>query len=325
MNIIKPSATIIEKGDYTPCQFIEKIGRVCYKSEDKITEDSAVQFVSGLIKRSHFAILEHYNVIIQCTPLFMEELKKCIDTRFLYISNDGFTHIISGSFRAFWEAIHKSVGVKLFEKTPATYLLYGLSVEYPEIFDYLIKDLDYKDISACSNFSKFFRIINEDQLRLLYVNKDTLLKQHITHTVKFIIDRGVSHEFVRHRVCAFAQESTRYCNYAKDKFNGEVTFIEPLFFKKNTKKYELWKNAMSMAEQTYLEMISQGASPQEARTVLPNSLKTELVITANEIEWGHIINLRYKGYTGNPHPQIQEAMDLIVEKLCKVSNGRLSK
>lgn len=114
--------------------------------------------------------------------------------------------------------------------------------------------------------------------------------QHIT--VRFICDRGVSHELVRHRLSSYSQESTRYCNYASDKFGRELTFIKPCFWHEDSIHYVVWSNMMKCAEDTYLAMLGTGVKPQEARSVLPNSLKTEIVMTANLREWRHVFKLR---------------------------------
>ena len=138
--------------------------------------------------------------------------------------------------------------------------------------------------------------------------------EHASMTVRFIVDRGVSHELVRHRLFSFAQESTRYCNYSQDKFGNELTFIEPFFFKKDSDLYAKWHATMMNAEAMYLYMVRNGASAQEARTVLPNSLKTEVVVTGNMREWRHFFRLRAAGETGAPHPQMAEvAIPLLKE------------
>lgn len=187
MKIIKAGYEIlteISDGGIAELQHIEKIGRVCYKSEDKITEDgeSAKKFVKMIIERGHEAMIEHSSL-----------------------------------------------------------------------------------------------------------------------SVKFIVDRGVSHELVRHRIASFAQESTRYCNYSKDKFDNGVTFIKPLFF--DDTKYQRWLAAMADAESAYLDLLNSGATPQEARSVLPNSTKTEMAITANYREWRNFFKLRT---TKAAHPQMRE-------------------
>jgi thymidylate synthase (FAD) len=140
--------------------------------------------------------------------------------------------------------------------------------------------------------------------------------EHISFSVRFICDRGVTHELVRHRLCAYSQESTRYCNYSKDKHGG-VTFIKPCFWQdqnnpKERTKWNTWLQAMEMAEQAYLNLISAGANPQEARSVLPNSLKTEIVTTANLRQWRHILKLRT---SAKAHPQIRQIMVPLLGKL----------
>ena len=130
--------------------------------------------------------------------------------------------------------------------------------------------------------------------------------EHQSISVKFIVDRGVSHELVRHRMASYAQESTRYCNYSKDKFGNELTFISPCFWSKSSREYEEWYAAMNSAEDIYFELIDWGVTPEQARTVLPNSIKTEVVMTANLREWRHFFKLRALGITGKPHPQMLE-------------------
>lgn len=130
--------------------------------------------------------------------------------------------------------------------------------------------------------------------------------EHAHISVKFICDRGVSHEIVRHRIASYAQESTRYCNYSSGKHGNEITVIKPFFFEVGTEEYEAWYSACHHAEIEYLKLIKMGRTPQEARSVLPNSLKTEIVVTMNLREWIHFFNLRAIGTTGAPHPQMQE-------------------
>lgn len=129
--------------------------------------------------------------------------------------------------------------------------------------------------------------------------------EHASFTVKFICDRGVTHELVRHRLAAYSQESTRYCNYSKDKFDNEITVIKPPFWESEPEKYALWKSACGYAEKMYFSLLAWKATPQEARSVLPNSLKTEIVMTANLREWKHVFNLRC---SATAHPQIRQIM-----------------
>lgn len=145
-------------------------------------------------------------------------------------------------------------------------------------------------------------------------NHHEAMLEHASMTVKFIVDRGVSHELVRHRLASFAQESTRYCNYANDRFDGELTFIRPYFFKTDLTVYFWWRDLCRRSEEMYLSMIAEGWTPQEARSVLPNSLKTEVIMTADMREWRHFFRLRAAGETGAPHPQMAEvAVPLLKE------------
>lgn len=185
MKIVSPDFEVLSLVDgQAILHDIERCGRVCYKSEDKITETSAQAFVGNIIKRGHEAVLEHASV-----------------------------------------------------------------------------------------------------------------------TVKFTVDRGVSHEIVRHRLAAYCQESTRYCNYSKDGFGRQVTFIQPHFLDRGTRGWELWVLACEQAEKAYFDLLNWGRSPQEARAVLPNSLKTEVVMTANLREWRHFFKLRTAPAA---HPQMRE-------------------
>lgn len=129
--------------------------------------------------------------------------------------------------------------------------------------------------------------------------------EHGVITVWFRTDRGVSHELVRHRLASFSQESTRYCNYGKGKFSNEITVVEPFFFGRDSHKYHLWQSACEGCESIYLEMVANGVSAQEARSVLPNSLKTEIQVTANVREWRKILELRTHR---DAHPQMRQIM-----------------
>ncbi len=142
--------------------------------------------------------------------------------------------------------------------------------------------------------------------------------EHEKITVRVVCDRGVSHEIVRHRIASYSQESTRYCGYNKEAFGGELMVIEPPFWHvdpelhpENAQKYDVWMSAMEQAEAAYMELISLGASPQEARSVLPNSLKTEIVMTMNLREWRHFFSLRTARAA---HPQMREiAIPMLLE------------
>jgi len=134
---------------------------------------------------------------------------------------------------------------------------------------------------------------------------------HAHLSVRFVVDRGVSHELVRHRLAAFAQESTRYCNYLKGKFGSEITVVKPYFFE-DCARYDIWKDACLSAEKAYMDLLKTGAKPEEARTVLPNSLKTEIVVTADITEWRHILSQRT---SEKAHPQMREIMIPLLKEL----------
>lgn len=127
--------------------------------------------------------------------------------------------------------------------------------------------------------------------------------EHISLTFKIICDRGVTHEIVRHRIASFSQESTRYCNYSQDKFGRELTFIKPCYWEEGDERYKIWKGTMNQIESEYFNLIEKGALPQEARSILPNSLKTEIYVTMNLREWRHFLKLRTSKAA---HPQMRQ-------------------
>lgn len=181
-------------------------------------------------------------------------------------------------------------------------------------------------------------------VKKLIERKHEAMLEHVSMTVKFIVDRGISHELVRHRIASFAQESTRYCNYSKDKFGNEITVIEPVFFmdipldkrremavdinlstsmsnkmpntsNRHEAAYCYWYNDCLRAERSYFAMLDCGYTPEQARTVLPTSLKTEVIMTANLREWRHFLDLRAAGTTGRPHPQMLEVAVPLLNEL----------
>lgn len=131
----------------------------------------------------------------------------------------------------------------------------------------------------------------------------TSVIEHAKVSVRIICDRGVTHEIVRHRIASYSQESTRYCNYGKDKHGNELTFIDPCFWEEGSTEYQEWSTSCKFAEMSYLKLIEMGASPQQARSVLPNSLKTEIVCTLNMRSW---INFFQQRTSPAAHPQMRE-------------------
>lgn len=136
--------------------------------------------------------------------------------------------------------------------------------------------------------------------------------EHVSLTFRVVCDRGVSHEIVRHRIASYSQESTRYCNYHSDKFSNELTVIDPIFWEKNSKQYKVWLESIKNCEENYNKLIELGASPQEARSILPNSLKTEIFMTMNLREWRHFLKLRNSRFA---HPQMVEVARIIRNEL----------
>ena len=138
--------------------------------------------------------------------------------------------------------------------------------------------------------------------KILQIGHESVI-EHEKITVRIICDRGVSHEIVRHRIASYSQESTRYCNYSKNKFGRELTLIKPCFWKEDSAEYRLWLQTMKTIEDNYNNLVDNGAKPEEARSILPNSLKTEIVVTMNLREWRHFFKLRT---SNRAHPQMRE-------------------
>lgn len=195
----------------------------------------------------------------------------------------------------------------------------GTEIMYPAISDPQTVDELYGGIEyAGRTCYKSTDSITADSakrfVKKIVENHHEAMLEHASMTVKFIVDRGVSHELVRHRLASFAQESTRYCNYSKEKFGQEITVIKPLYLKEGTDAYGVWEIAMVEAEHAYFDLLDDNCTPQQARCVLPNSLKTEVIMTANMREWRHFFRLRAACETGMPHPQMLEvAVPLLQE------------
>lgn len=276
MKLIKPSFEIWNQpaGLEGVYKQIERVGRVCYKSEDKITEDSAKPFVDRMIKSGHGAMLEHGTV---------------------YLLVPFETHISKYKTNKYSKV--RDIAKHLMDDKSAVTTNLRVLVE-----NGWLDDLQY--ICEPTGF-------HEKRI-----------------TVHFVCDRGVSHEFVRHRVMSFAQESTRYCNYSKDKFGNELTFIQPCWLDDERLKLygpyhtvirdkspeSIFIANLNNAERDYLDLIRLGWKPQEARAILPNALKTELVMTGFVSDWNHFFDLRARGTTGAPHPQAKELAEPLMKE-----------
>jgi len=249
---------------------IEIAGRTCYKSEEKITKESSDKFIEMIRKRGHCSVLEHSWELRYYNSTHLPHYKFLNFLQIYYVGT-----LVAGNLRAFEE------------------------------WDYELKN--------------DFIYPSEDIIDKIYEHKQWNM---LSATVKLVVDRGVSHEVVRHRPPAYSQESTRYCNYCQDKFRNQVTFIIPCWLDLPEGEYT-WENApneisavnnlgawywfksMCDQEQTYNNLISEGWIPGRARSVLPNSLKTEIVITADLAEWKHIFKLRT---APDAHEQMREVM-----------------
>ena len=180
-----------------------------------------------------------------------------------------------------------------------------------------IKELQFIEQAARTCYKSEDKITQDGEstkalIKQLIKSGHEAMLEHSSLSVKFVVDRGVSHEIVRHRLFSFAQESTRYCNYSKGKFGSELTFIEPCFWDEDSNFYLMWKLCCMEAEKDYIRFIEDGATPQEARAVLPNSVKTELIVTGNYREWRHFFKLRIDKAA---HPQMREVAVPLLKEL----------
>lgn len=316
MRLIKPSAEIIEQkpGLNGLLQHIERCGRTCYKSEDKITNDSAPKFVDMLVKRGHTAMVEHGTVYL-----------------------------------AVLDSLPGGFGGPASEEEANTIDFYRNN-KYSEVVEHYIGCGAYEYLIT----TNYRVLLQNDRLDDLEYQCEPS-EHHVKRvTVKFVCDRGVSHEYVRHRVFSFAQESTRYCNYSKDKFGKECTFIIPSWldipeghydldwdvidnagnscsypYPEDAKSVSYWYNdlskiacapvmgehlesselrdtylsALTACEEVYFRLLEQGWIAQQARSVLPNSLKTELIMTGTIEQWKGFFKLRD---ANDAHPQARE-------------------
>lgn len=278
MKIIEPYFEFINEPD--PLKKIEVCGRVCYKSESRITDSSAETFVKNLIRRGHESVLEHAVFIVMCDDRDAGTFNRICNTiehrdggRVLLKSTQRTRNVISGNVRAWRDFMRECVKLNAYPK-------------FLTLFDGVL----FEDVNPLQFWKTTAAFI--DKLELTPDERDA----HFTETVKFVVDRGISHEIVRHRTASFSQESTRYCNYG-----GGITFIKPPFF--DDAQFVQWLNAVEFVDHTYNLLIAKGAKPQEARAVLPNSVKTEIIMTANIECWKHFFDLRT---AAGAHPQMKQ-------------------
>ena len=294
MKVVTPSFEVLDNLDQESLAVrIEFCGRICYKSEDKIDRDSALPFVARMAEHGHNSVLEMGVVTLlvdgandnQVTELFLTQ------PRYLQIDRDGNSLLVTGSVRAFREMLMFHPDCAVVDAMCAF-----LNKRHPYFFSTILPKNGFAD-----NDSFSVRKIELAEVDQLPANQ---LVKHRHIAVKFIVNRAITHEIVRHRPCSFLQESQRYCRYSADKFGSEVTFIKPMFFEENSPEYAIWQKAMLDTEQMYLQLL-ETSTPQAARTVLPNSCKTEIIVYANLAEWRHIFKLRT---TKAAEPSMREVM-----------------
>lgn len=303
MIIIKPSYTILHELDHQSLPVrIEFSGRICYKSEERITHDSAIPFVRKMAEHGHNSVLEMGVVTFRVHGGTQQQIEAFFSSqpKYLHIEvEQGNTLLITGSVRGY-----KELFLQHPENAIATALTCFLAARHPYF---------YENISLPTDSPNNLKV-EKIELEQVEQFEDEQLARHRYLGIKFIVNRAVTHELVRHRPCSFLQESQRYCRYSADRFGNEVTFIEPLFFDQGSPEFELWKKAMEETEKLYLKLL-ETSTPQAARTVLPNSCKTEIIIYTNLLEWRHILALRTPK---NADPSMREVMIPLHQDLKKL-------
>lgn len=279
MKLIKPSYKIIEQepGIEGIYKQIELAGRTCYKSEDKITETSAKEFVDRMIRSGHGAMLEHGTVYLHME--FASKEAYFADELVLKYHNESHT---------------KALRVRDIQTEPQGKQHAYIATNYRVLVE------------------------NDWMEDLQYLCEPTIFHERRA-TVKFTCPISISREFNRHRVNSIAEQSTRYCNYSTDKFNKEITFIEPYWYESaDSYTKNEFDRGLQYAEGYYMFMIDKGMKAQEAREILPLCTATELIHTAFVSDWRHFFRIRSRiAKTGKPHPQAQELADPLMDEFVK--------
>lgn len=294
MRLISPSVEILQQGpgESGIYEHIELIGKTCYKSTPQGGE-KAVQFVDKMVANKHFAMLEHGTVYLRIPYMLLHRLT------------------------------HPGL-VSKYEHNP--YSRVNIGLEYCQNWGFDLENVIHNPSSSIpyAYVTTNLRVIYENGWveDLQYLCKEPYEQHEKRYSARFITDRGVSHELVRHRVFSFAQESTRYCNYSKDKFGNELTLIKPSWYDAATdEQKQVFNDFLSVSEEAYMALLDKWENripdrryktklrgnpltPQQARQVLPNALKTEICMTGFASDWVHFFDLRYRGTTGKPHPDM---------------------
>lgn len=284
MQLVEPNVSLITERD----QFkkIELAGRTCYKSEDKITETSAQGFVERMIKAGHLAMVEHAIYWFTADLFLLKGLDSYIKYYNIPFSNFTSRLMPNNSIRFIFSANLRV----LLENNLACYDFdnHKLIFNIPEL-----NQVNYKDLVNLNDYEQLY---------------------HKYTTMRFITDRGVTHEIVRHRPFSFAQESTRYCKYNKN----NMQFIKPASYNDWSPCTQgLFLNSCTEVESNYCKLMESGLTAQQARAVLSNSIKTELVVTGNEKEWLHFFELRC---ALSAHPDCQKVANMAKELYYKGEN-----
>lgn len=290
MRFVKPSAEVIKTIGESPFEVIERAGRTCYKSNSDMTHETGVAFFKQLVDAGHHAMLEHATFLFLVPHTSSGYYNNLNPNRpFLRSTSVDGRLIVSANLRAIKEGGYTELQRVLIRPENYPELNYYFRLPVPTVKE--------SEVTLVKNPTlDFFKELS---------NKE--IDAHAYTTIHFITDRGVSHEMVRHRIASFAQESTRYCNYSKEKFGGEITFNTPAGFESlDDETREIYVNSLKNSEEQYFKLIEKGCTPQFARGVLPTDTKTEVIMTANHEEWEHFFNLRYFGLTGKPHPNMLE-------------------
>jgi len=341
MKIIHPSFEIINQ-NYDDLyvdmlKHIEVCGRTCYKSEDKITDTSYQKFTDMLIKSDHGAMLEHGTVYLTIpigTPVDDPQYMWKTDLVRSFQENP-YSKVVSKVINQNVDVEIKGYGMR----TQASARFYFITTNWRVI----IENADSKTLKYFSNWNTVTETLKESVLQWMTPPSE---EHERRYTVRFTCDIGVSREFNRHRKDSPGEESTRYCNYSKDKFGGELNYIEPVFLTdaekeilNNPKEHlslqsmcnqigngtyyssfeaiDYFIFALEACEFSYINLIKLGWKPQQARVVLPLDTKTELVHTAYASDWTHFFNLRALGTTGSPHPSAKELAWPLMEEFFK--------
>jgi thymidylate synthase (FAD) len=294
MIIVDPSYEIQDKLDQASLVVrLEACGRICYKSEGLITEKSAMPFVKKIAEHGHNSVMEMAVVTlgVKCTDEQFDALL-AREPKYLFIDRLDSEILVTASIRSLRELYQRAGDTALVEAMVG-FMADGHSYLFEGVWD------GGHGLREESNIK-----VRKLELSEVEALPAELLAQHRFCGVKFIINRAVTHEIVRHRPCSFLQESQRYCRYSQDKFDNQVTFINPMFYEEGTDEYALWQKAMEDTEKIYLKLLDT-STPQAARTVLPNSCKTEIIVYCNLAEWKHIFKLRT---TPAAEPSMREIM-----------------